>query len=425
MKPFFKSGLVAALCHLYDTQAKPQYQTHSGIILEQTAGEITSFSSLGASIISSSRRLSSSDRILAEDDDEDQDDEQEEEEEDYLWLQNYALKFQGCQHIKQWNPDVDEEDDVRIKTKRLVRFRLCPLTTCSSRSSMGCAKGYGDYVVDMAIYVSAYREAISKQEEYKCQIYLYQRCNCQNNGDDDYYDNCVNECFRNGKKYECIEDEGYYDNNEQEKERREINKYFEDGCREFEYNNENRGRYLEDEVDTFYIGSYCADQGGKIYLGMFTDDTCTIFADKNAGRSTYRMLTNRDLPYSTNTMVGGECVNCLEQERVNGEQDRNDENDDKKEIRITDGCLTPYQMAGKCETNMKDKYGGPSSKNENGCYYIEGIKLVRRNGIIDTSFTRPDKIVSFFIFLFAVSFVLLGAFIYYLRMKLGMKINLD
>jgi len=115
MKPFFKCGLVAALCHLYDTQAKPQYQTHSGIILEQTAGEITSFSSLGASIISSSRRLSSSDRILAEDDDEDQDDEQEEEEEDYLWLQNYALKFQGCQHIKQWNPDVDEEDDVELK----------------------------------------------------------------------------------------------------------------------------------------------------------------------------------------------------------------------------------------------------------------------------------------------------------------------
>ena len=60
---------------------------------------------------------------------------------------------------------------------------------------------------------------------------------------------------------------------------------------------------------------------------------------------------------------------------------------------------------------------GPAYLNENACYFIDGIKLVRKDGFIDTNFTRPNQVISFFIFLFAVSFILLGAYIYYLRMS--------
>jgi hypothetical protein len=84
-----------------------------------------------------------------------------------------------------------------------------------------------------------------------------------------------------------------------------------------------------------------------------------------------------------------------------------------------DSCKELYEASGKCETHMgsNNGYAGPNTINEFGCYYLEGIKLGNKNGIVDTSLTRPNKVVSFFIFLFSVSFTLLGAFIYYLRMS--------
>ena len=62
------------------------------------------------------------------------------------WVSGYSIKFQGCHNIKQWNAEADGEDDVRIQTTSLVRFRLCPTTTCSATKGAGCTTGYGDYV---------------------------------------------------------------------------------------------------------------------------------------------------------------------------------------------------------------------------------------------------------------------------------------
>ena len=73
---------------------------------------------------------------------------------DNTWVSGYSLKFEGCHHISQWNDEAEGEEDVRIATKRLVRFRLCPSEFCDSGS--GCSNGYGDYIIDMNTYLAAW-----------------------------------------------------------------------------------------------------------------------------------------------------------------------------------------------------------------------------------------------------------------------------
>jgi len=381
------------------------YQSHATSSIPSR--DLTTDSVLGASILSASRRL-------AGDDD---------GQEDYTWLSNYSLKFQGCHHIKQWNPYAYDDEDVKIQTSRMVRYRLCPTDSCSRKSSNGCSKGYGDFVVELDTYVSGYVEAQRRQDEYECQLYVYKRCECQNNDDQDL---CEYKCFMNARKYDCIENNPYYDDDVEgqglyQNDLRDFEKYFKE-CTRFEWQNGNRRLEGDDYEIEYYVGSYCADQGGKIYLGMFTDDTCTNFADRNAGRSTFKKLTGgKELPFSDYSMIRSDCVSCREK---NNPQDQGYYYDGDDDIRISENCQDVYQAAGKCETGMSSS-SGPMYKNENACYFIEGIKIVQKDGFIDTSLTRPNKVVSFFIFLFAVSFVLLGAYIYYLRMKLGMKINLE
>ena len=359
-------------------------------------GSLSTDSTLGKSILSSARRL-------------------DDGEVDYSWMANYSLKYQGCHHIKTWNTNAYYEDDVKVKTDRLIRFRLCPSKHCNNRGSTGCSKGYGDYVVDIDTYVSAHVEALRRQDEIKCENYVYKHCDCYDNDDNEQQEYCEYDCYKKGKKYSCIDNNPYVDDDKVEgkNDLRDFERYFE-GCSEFNYNDGRRledGDNDEDEIQ-YYIGAYCVDQGGKVYLGMFTDDTCTEFADKNAGRSTYKKITGGDsLPYSDYSMIRGDCIYC---DNTEANRKNNNNNNNRDDGEINKECQEVYASAGKCETFLSS---GPSFLNEAACYFMQGIELVRKDGWVDTTFTRPNSVVSFFIFLFAVSFVLLGAYIYYLRMS--------
>ena len=69
------------------------------------------------------------------------------------FLGNYAIKFQDCHSVTQWNGDNYNDENDRILHKRLVRFRLCPVSSCSSSTSTGCSSKYGDYVVDINTFL--------------------------------------------------------------------------------------------------------------------------------------------------------------------------------------------------------------------------------------------------------------------------------
>ena len=354
-------------------------------VISTSDGGIKATSSLGRNLLSHARREDGgSGRLL-------------EEYVDFSFVADYSIKFQGCHHISQWNSDADDEDDVRVFTKRLARFRLCPSGSCDESDTSGCSSKYGDYAVDMESFVLAYLEAKEEDKENACDNYK-DLCEEECDGDDD---DCEYACYSGYGVAYCLDDD-------------DADQWFDPmdyaQCAQYEFNQRGRDRrQLEDEVQ-YYIGPYCADQGGEVHLGLFTDDTCTTFV--SSGESAFYDMVGAELPYSDSPgLVSDECMACSE----------NSDEDDDGDIEIREFCENVYAESGKCETKMSIDY-----PNESACTYIEGIKIIREDGVIRTTTTKKSKAAAVCIGLFTTVAVLLGAYVYYLRTKLGRaKINLS
>ncbi|MGK3745634.1 MAG: hypothetical protein ACI90V_012495, partial [Bacillariaceae sp.] len=75
---------------------------------------------------------------------------------------------------------------------------------------------------------------------------------------------------------------------------------------------------------------------------------------------------------------------------------------------------------GKCETKMSVYY-----PNESACTYLDGIKIIREDGVIRTSATRKSTAAAVSTGVFLTGAALLSCYVYYLRTKLGRaRINL-
>jgi len=362
---------------------------------------IPSNSKLGKKILSKSRKL---------------DENEEEEEYDISWLTAYDLKFQGCYETSAWNADAgDDEGDVKVMTKRLVRYRLCPSGYCDSDSAGGCSSGYGDYLVDLNQFLDTWTEAKMEKEEYECEM-AREACGCGENDADDDEDACEYNCYTNAGMSYCIQEEGAF----------ELQRYTYCGEFEMEDQNDENRRKLDEEEEQIYLGPYCSGQGGAIYLGMFTDETCSVKYNSYYGKDYYYQLTGSSLPYSEANIVGLSCKSCI-WENWNGDEERRRKLD-QGEYQDANGnyldaiCAESYQGSAKCEENMN----GLDNPNTYGCNFMEGIKVVRAAGTVTEVESTPSKAASAFIGIFAVSFIVLGAYVYYLKTKLDKaKINLD
>lgn len=332
------------------------------------------------------------------------------EEIDFTWVANYAIKFQGCHQISQWNEEADGEEDVRIQTKRLVRFRLCPKDSCTTENAGGCNSGYGEYILDMNIFLDAYLQARQEHNEYMCEMYAYK--NCQNNGgrrlDEDA---CLWDYLESigEDPYMCV-DKNPYSDDEAEDEAFEFADYM--ACAEYKFENQNNRKLDQQEEVQYFMGPYCSDNGGAIYLGLFTDDSCTIFADDYGGKETfYSSSGGTTMPFYATSVIDYDCISCTEPEEYN-----NDGNDAQDADEVIEFCEQIYEQAGKCETQLSS--AGISNLNENACNYMEGIKIVRKNGVVQQNSSKANKTASIFIGIFVVAFVLLAAYVYYLKTKL-------
>ena len=373
---------------------------------------ISATSRIGQNVLSKARRLEDANAEIS-----------------YTWVANMSLKFQGCYHTQTWNGEANGDEDVKISTQRLVRFRLCPSSSCTMENAAGCSAGYGDYIIGMEEYLQAYFEAVQQDQEYSCQ---YEKnygdciCNGENQGDDFNAEYCEYDCYMGKGMEYCVDKNPYEENNgnnnnrnqNQKQEMREMAE-----CKQLEIQN-NNNRMLEDAQAVYYIGAYCSDTGGSIHLGLFTEDTCSQFADANAGATTYASLTGSALPYSDTTLIGTECLSCKEPQEVNKNgENQNNANDQEDADKVKEQCEQLYANAGKCEANLSSstvKY-----PNNNGCNFMEGVKIYRKNGSIISKKSSKNTTASIFIGLFACSFVLLGGYAYYLKSKLDRaKVNL-
>jgi hypothetical protein len=329
------------------------------------------------------------------------------------WVAGYSLKFQGCHQLQQWNNQADGEEDVKIATKRLVRFRLCPTDTCSATKAAGCNSGYGDYIIDMNTYVNAYYEAKTRQTEQECENYINYNCDCQDDdgkGDNFNPDYCEYDCLTAAGKSQCIDRNPYEEQGGAQQFN--VEDYLE--CAALQAQN-NQQRKLENQANNnaIYVGPYCAEQGGAIYLGVFSDDTCTESAGDYGGKDVFYQMTGKKLPYSSESLVGMDCLSCVE-------QDQNDA-DNADQDQVAEQCEEIYNAAGKCESNLPS--GMVSQPNTKACTYMDGIKIARSDGIITTSGHKANPVFTAFIVIFAMAFVATGFYVWYLRKRLGVKKN--
>lgn len=345
-------------------------------------GELTADSPLGNRLLSKARRLDEDNAV------------------DYSWVSGYSLKFLGCFHVSQWNADADDEEDVRVMTKRLVRFRLCPTDTCSGEEGVGCDSGYGDYVLDMGTYTEAYLEAKEEAQQNACEQ-VKDNCGCDGDDNDDE-EACENQCFADAGMDYCIRDEDTL----------EARDYVE--CAQYEVpegDDDNRRRRLEDgedeDEDLYYVGPYCASQGGSIHLGLFTDDTCSEYADDYYGASTFKDLSGYSLPYSKKSLVSTQCLSCMAQKEDN-------DDDAQQDDEASESCATVYEYAGKCESYLSTDY-----PNEAACSFMEGIKVIKKDGTVNVEVPGASKTASTFIGIFGVCFFMLGSYVYYLKSRLS------
>jgi len=315
-------------------------------------------------------------------------------------ISKYSIQFQGCHSIKHYNKDAEDDDDVRVITKRLVKFRLVPFNKCQvynpwmDASAIQNAKyllgqaDYGDYIVDMSVFVEAYLQ--TKEEYYSAgddavddggrKLY-YDDANANANGDNANDDN-ANADF-------------------------DISDYTQ--CAAFNYD-------ADGDDYQYYLGPYCADQGGEIRLNLFTDDSCTTQAKCNGGSTRgancYTDSTGMTIPYTSESIVDDPCVPCSEnysylQSAPAGEVDMSSYDFGY----ARDTCATLYDLSGKCEQHMKD------GKYDNACAYMQGIKMalskdgyaigVKRSLVADVTLGS-----------LAIMVTCLGMYIYYLRYAL-------
>lgn len=288
------------------------------------------------------------------------------------FLPNYSIKFLGCHDVSQWNGDYKyeendgQDDSNRILQRRLVSYRLCPTKSCTHNSDSGCNSKYGDYIVDINTFVYYYLAAQAEQNEYFCALYEEEcTAECGENS------KCLSYCYgNNGAICSDGDDDGYYDLDPSDYAM----------CAEF-------GGFGNGAL---YLGPYCPSSNDAIYLGLFTDDTCSTFS--NCGANCFSSKTGYNLPYSSTSLIPGHCISC----------DGN-----------YDTCVDLYDESGKCETKMYVDY-----PNESACTYVEGIRYMGSNGVIHSQTVKKSRTAAVFNGGLTVAAVLLGGYIYFLTTKL-------
>jgi len=361
---------------------------------------------------------------------------------DISFVSTYSIKFLGCHHVTQWASEeeqeeqedaddnqADEEDATlnaangRIRSKGLVRFRLCPSTSCSDHFSMGCSSNYGEYVVDMYSFLEVYIAWQMEDAEYKCEAY---RNTCFTECYQSTSANCYQSCY---KKYGvnaalCSNNnsnnnaDGYSNDDAYASGGYDNEFALEDylACAKYDVYSEG-----DDDI-AHYLGPYCADQGGDIRLGFFQDSTCSIASSFQANY--FEKMTGVEIPYTKTSLVETNCMSCKATQQESEAQDNADyynyDADGNRNYYISsevnDMCGGMYMQSGKCETEFNvDDVPYPE---EGACTYIESVKRLKTDGIIRSDQMISSKPASVAIGVFTGMAVLLGGYVYYLKSKI-------
>ena len=339
-------------------------------------------------------------------------------------IAGYSIQFQGCHHIQQWNDDAGDED-VRLQTKRMIRFRLVPTPKCTVVSPWASAKvirdaasafgnvDYGEYIVDLNTFVTSYLEAEQQESEDLCEDYQETCQAACANDDDGTYKACMKNCYQN---YGCWSKDEDDDNDDG----LDMDVYDYAGCAQFDWDTDDDN---DDNYD-YYFGPSCADQGGEIRMNLFTDDTCTTLArcgnnGSTRGSSCYTRTTGYILPGTKENIIKHPCLSCTSNyltldESINALKEGESfdySNFDYGEPR--DVCSNIYDVSGKCEKNMEN------GQYNNACKYLQGIQIgVSKEGYAVA--VRRSVVADAALFTLVLASLVMGFYISHMKGKLKM-----
>ena len=95
------------------------------------------------------------------------------------WISEYAIdfdmtskafKYSGCAAMKTFDSSNGNENP--FKTQTYVTFRLCPADSCNKYSLVGCSKNYGEYAIEMELYLESILEYYETRFEQYCEYCL-------------------------------------------------------------------------------------------------------------------------------------------------------------------------------------------------------------------------------------------------------------
>ena len=241
------------------------------------------------------------------------------------WLAQYSLQFQSCEEHPRSVQGTNQ-------TQRLVRFRLCPLENKKKkRRNKGCTTGYGDYTIDMTEFLAHYTPYKFSQDKHMT----------------------LQDKKRLGFDMACSR---YKPPNE-----RHSNNHHHD--------QEEGGQ--KNKKEEYYIGPYCANNGTDIFLGLFSENSCTVYADEETrGIQTYQTISfGKNLRYANQSIVDpSERVSCASPQPPKIKYHDNN-NNKKKESDATLLCKLMHSFAqDKCEFRIKGMT--QTERNNNGCSHL-------------------------------------------------------
>lgn len=361
------------------------------------------------------------------------------QETDIGFVADYSIKFIGCHHVTQWATEDEQEEaeeqdeqngggqttfmgrnplNYKIRSKGLVRYRLCPSSSCSDSAHLGCSSGHGEYVVDMASFLAAYVAWQMEENAVNCATY---RSVCAKQCSSGTSSNCYQKCYKknnvntalcsknSNSNYAYAADDAYAAT-AYGADTFDLETYI--GCGAYEVTDADGAEIAH------YLGPYCADQGGDLKLGFFQDATCSTPSGYDVDYVEHR--TGVEIPYTRRSLVETKCMSCAStaaQDAANDQKDYYNYNANgnanyyaAKEV--NDMCGTLYTTSGKCESGLS-KEDQPYPE-DGACTYVEGVKQLQSDGIVRAEAQR-SKPAAVAIGVFTGIAVGLGGYVFYLK----------
>ena len=219
-------------------------------------------------------------------------------------LTTFAMKYVGCQNVKSFSDDLaqDKDSDTVLGYNRFVVFRLCPANKCSSYNKYGCQDSFGEYIIEMEMYL----EVMSQYHYQKFLEYCSTCVACMNRPDDDTlyteYNATTNETT---DTWTAAGDCQYYD----------ACRNYNQACKSYEANTDDNAfssvvgcSKFESGDDVYFRGPNCGSNGKNITMALFKDNECTQYIDSSAAKGYDLSNDERNL---LQFVFNPTCVSCI------------------------------------------------------------------------------------------------------------------